>query len=578
LTTVISQYIVEEVEQFRISGRSDSAAFLAWFLTNLFRVDEEDSRDAVCDSVNDKGLDGILVDEQTTEIILFQAKFRLSKSKTQGDKDLRDFAGAAKWFQSSSSVRSLIDSTASEELKSVVRRLDLPKRLDEGFSIRLVFISSLPFDANAKDFIRMYNDPKLPLVAWDVNQLNSRYATFARAEKIVGHYDFDLPKRGYLLRGISGKIDVMVAPLKAVQLVQLEGIGDRSLFARNVRFGLGNTRINRDIKNTILDKNEHENFFLYHNGVTLLCDRFKPKGKKLRVWNYAIVNGCQSLISFYDAKDSLSDKLLVPAKVVMVGPKRSRMAEDITYYNNNQNSISMKDLRSNDRTQVDLQRQFSKFFGDKVFYRIKRGEEVPAGALVIENDLAAQLILSTYCEEPENAHQKYKLFDQNYSKIFHRNIGAEHIYFAHLIYSSIGDAFRLVDDPLVRDYKLAKFFVLHLAHAVLNSDSIGRQLLVDPRKVILKNEAPLRKAIKQFVEILVTEFNYLVKNKQQQPMQPQQQAAYFDYKSDLKSKEEVRKMTDEIVKSYNLVLVRHPEDSFSRIITRDGKISPNTLV
>jgi hypothetical protein len=570
LATAISQAIVDEVEQFRIKGRTDSAAFLAWFLANLFRVEEEDARDAVCDSLNDKGIDGILVDEQTTEIILFQAKFKLGKNKTQGDNDLRNFAGAARWFQSSSAVQSLIDSTASEELKSLVRRLEIPKKLVEGFSVRLVFISSLPFDANAKDFIRMYNDPSNPLVAWDLNQLNSRYARFARAEKILGHYVFDLPKRGYVLKNISGKIDVMVVPLKAVQLAQLEGIADRSLFARNVRFGLGNTRINRDIKNTILDENEHQNFFLYHNGVTLLCDRFKRRGKKVRVVNYAIVNGCQSLISFYDAKDQLSDKLLVPAKVVMVGPKRSRIAEDITYYNNNQNSISMKDLRSNDRTQVDLQKQFNDYFGDNVFYRIKRGEEVPNGALVIENDLAAQLILSSYCEEPENSHQKYKLFDQNYSKIFHRNISAEHIYFTHLIYSAIGDAFTIIDDPLVRDYKLAKFFVLHLAYSVLNDDVIGHQLLVTPRKAILKNEKHLRKTIKQLVQILVTEFNYLVKNRQQ--------TGYFDYKSDLKSKEEVRKMTDEIIKSYKVVLIRHPEDSFEHIITEDGKIDPKTLL
>lgn len=561
--------MLDEVEQFRIKGRTDSAAFLTWFLANLFRVDEDDAPDAVCDSVNDKGIDGILVDEQTTEIILFQAKFKRGKDKTQGDNDLRNFAGAAKWFQSSSAVQSLINSTASEELKSLVMRLEIPKRLDEGFSVRLVFISSLPFDDNAKDFIRMHNDPSL--VAWDADQINSRYVRFARAEKILGHYVFDLPRRGYVLKNISGKIDVMVVPLKAVQLAQLEGIADRSLFARNVRFGLGNTRINRDIRNTILDENEHQNFFLYHNGITLLCDRFKRRGKKLRVVNYAIVNGCQSLMSFYDAKDQLSDKLLVPAKIVMVGPKRSRIAEDITLYNNNQNSISMKDLRSNDRTQIDLQKQFKDYFGDNVFYRIKRGEEPPNGALVIENDLGAQLILSSYCREPENSHQKYKLFDQNFSKIFHRNIGAEHIYFIHLIYSAIQETFSIVDDPLVRDYKLAKFFVVQLAYTVLNDDAIGRQLLVNPRKAILKNEKHLRKAIKQLVQILVTEFNYLVKNRQQTK-------TYFDYKSDLKSKDEVRKMTDEIIKSYKVVLIRHPEDSFEHIITEDGKIDPTTLL
>jgi len=149
----LSQEIVDEVEQFRIAGRNDSAAFLAWFLANLFRVEEEDARDAVCDHTNDKGIDGVLVDEQTSEIILFQAKFRLARNKTQGDNDLRNFVGAAKWFQSKSSVNSLLtDSTATDDLKSLVKRLEILKLIDQ-YSVRLVFISSLPFDANAKEFI-----------------------------------------------------------------------------------------------------------------------------------------------------------------------------------------------------------------------------------------------------------------------------------------------------------------------------------------------------------------------------------------------------------------------------------------
>lgn len=64
-----------EVKEYHIQGRSESAAFLAWFLFKFFRVDTEQASDAVCDSQNDKGIDGILVDDQTAEILLFQAKF-----------------------------------------------------------------------------------------------------------------------------------------------------------------------------------------------------------------------------------------------------------------------------------------------------------------------------------------------------------------------------------------------------------------------------------------------------------------------------------------------------------------------
>jgi len=250
--------------------------------------------------------------------------------------------------------------------------------------------------------------------------------------------------------------------------------------------------------------------------------------------------------------------------VVKVGPKRSRIAEDITYYNNNQNAISMKDLRSNDRIQTGLQNQFKEYFGDRVFYKIKRGEEVPSSATEIDNGLAAQLLLSFYCTEPENAHQKYKLFDQNYSRIFSRDINAEQIYFVFRIFEAVSEAFRDVEDPLIRDYKLSKFFLIYVIRLLLNEDEIGRQIFEKPKVPILRHEEQIKEAIKKLAKMLVVEFNYLVRSRKE--------TGYFDYKSDLKSREEVRGMAMELTKAYQRGLVRHPEESFRAMLTRDGRI------
>ena len=42
------------------------------------------------------------------------------------------------------------------------------------------------------------------------------------------------------------------------------------LFARNIRGYLGNTEINRVMKNTI--EKESEYFWYYNNGITIVCD------------------------------------------------------------------------------------------------------------------------------------------------------------------------------------------------------------------------------------------------------------------------------------------------------------------
>lgn len=44
-----------------------------------------DAQDAICDKANDKGVDGIYVDNNTEEIIVFQSKLVQNDNKTLGD-------------------------------------------------------------------------------------------------------------------------------------------------------------------------------------------------------------------------------------------------------------------------------------------------------------------------------------------------------------------------------------------------------------------------------------------------------------------------------------------------------------
>ena len=75
--TQFSTKLRAEVERFRDGFRESSAAFLVWYLVNFFRISEQDAKDAVCDKIGDKGIDGVWIDETENdeEIYLFQSKF-----------------------------------------------------------------------------------------------------------------------------------------------------------------------------------------------------------------------------------------------------------------------------------------------------------------------------------------------------------------------------------------------------------------------------------------------------------------------------------------------------------------------
>ncbi len=130
-----------EVQQFFCNGRRDSASFLIWYLQNFFRIEQQDAIDCVCDSINDKGIDGIYVDEEDEEIFLFQTKYSPEDNREQGDNDIRNFIGAKQWFNNEDTVNQLLSSTASQELKAIVNRLNLREKIRSEFEVYLQFVT-----------------------------------------------------------------------------------------------------------------------------------------------------------------------------------------------------------------------------------------------------------------------------------------------------------------------------------------------------------------------------------------------------------------------------------------------------
>jgi hypothetical protein len=78
--------LVKLVAPYNIEGRTESAAFLRWFLENKVRLEETDADDAICDASNDRGIDGIVVNDLNEQVLIFQSKITQNDDRTLGDK------------------------------------------------------------------------------------------------------------------------------------------------------------------------------------------------------------------------------------------------------------------------------------------------------------------------------------------------------------------------------------------------------------------------------------------------------------------------------------------------------------
>ncbi len=545
------------IEESKIPGQTHSKTLLRWFLFNVFRLDEIACVDAICDKENDKGIDGVWVDEDSEEIFLFQSVYTEKEDKGLGDKEPKLFVASAEWFSTPENIPTLMSSHANDELKNLTEKLDIEAKLRADYPVRLVFVTTRVRDHNTKDYLRIVNAKGKKLDVWDRQRLLGQFGDLTRNTRVGGEHTFQSNLPGFDSQIVKG-VRMHVRPIRASDIAAMKGISDRTLFSLNVRFGLGRTRVNRDLEKAVRDKEQHSRFVIFHNGVTIICRTLEAKKDRVTISDYSIVNGCQSAITFFDNSDFLSDQLMIIAKFIEVG-SNDVLAEDITYRSNNQNGINLRDLRSNDRVQLLLQKQFEERFGGNPEYVIKEGDEGKASE-VISNDRAAQWLMAVYLQEPYGTHQKSKLFGSDYSRVFRHGITPEKIYFAYLISLSACSAIQGIEDPAVRTYQLSRFILMGIVADILAGDTTGSKLLGEPENFLPSQRKTVEAALERFTRLLIPDFNYYIKEKQSG-------GGYFDYKNTFKNGEEYGAMLADIRKSYQKSIIKHPDEKFEAIFS-----------
>ena len=237
---------------YLIDGRTASASFIAWFLENVLRLDDVTATHAICDGPGDRGIDGIHVDEDTSEVIFIQSKLRQSSVGNLGDKAIRDFAGSVAQFDTPDKVRAAIEDAPESELAKLLVRSELEKHLAGGYDVKRLFVTNSLVNAQgraAADALSVEVD--------DRETIADRYVEISSPSGIVGDATFDVSDTGFIEFNAGGKARLYLVIVKAAELLALDGLADGTLFAQNVRLSLGSTKVNKEIAQTVSKPGEH---------------------------------------------------------------------------------------------------------------------------------------------------------------------------------------------------------------------------------------------------------------------------------------------------------------------------------
>ena len=140
---------------------------------------------------------------------------------------------------------------------------------------------------------------------------------------------------------------------------------------------------------------------LFNNGISIVCDFYEVSDFsatcRLKIVNPLIVNGGQTTKALYSLKESkkLSQKISVLTRIYET--QQDHLINKITEGTNTQNSISLRDIKSNQA----VQKKVKDYFSNKgIFLDIKRDlnsqQEKDNHRGFIANDTLLQAYVSFY--------------------------------------------------------------------------------------------------------------------------------------------------------------------------------------
>jgi hypothetical protein len=523
-----------------------SGRFIRWFLEHIYRLEEVDADDACVDAKHDKGVDAIYVDDVSEIIFIIQAKTKTKDNSEFGDTDLKEFYGTLQQFDSKEKIDAVLEETKNEKLKQTIVRTGLASKVDT-YEVRGVFISNARANEDAKTILNKLSKIEL----FDADAIAGDYIDLNVDGGIKGAYYFDISDSDVIEYDAGGAAArIFLAP--ALNLLKMDGIIDGRLFEQNVRFALGNTKVNKGLRLSIKEKGEHKNFPLYHNGINVLCKSILSQTEeRIEIEDYVVVNGAQSLTSLMAEKAKITEGLKILVKLIETKGDTT-LSQAITTKSNNQNAIKARDLKSNHKIQQRLQAEVNITSNGVVSYEIKQGD-VNKGKSVLSNESAGLILLAMDLAQPWSCHQKYKVMDDLHSDIF----GRPAVTGARILgywegFKAVESALVEIDDKQLAYYNLTKYFVSYAVVAVLRTDPIGVAMLENMENILASKKS------KELVEIFGDLAKSLALDLNAEVIG--ESGEVFDYKNELKSPTWCKKMSAKLVAQYSKDVMRKKAD------------------
>ncbi|WP_225755196.1 AIPR family protein [Actinotalea sp. Marseille-Q4924] len=470
----------------------ERSVLLLWFLRNVVGVDDLDAYEYICDGDDDYGVDGLFLEAAAGDgpetLVVYQSKYTEGPTNA-GPNSLHGLISAASHFSTVENLESLLAGRIEPRLRRLVAEFDLIRKLRAGairdgkLRIRIALVTTGVLNAQAKRLVGSTNGDRWSgyLTVYDLGRLGP--LAQAVATPTITTSDIVAPCKSSE-RVVIGESPnrVVIAAVRATDIVKWDGIETRALFELNVRREVRRNRVRDQLDRAIRRPHEHKDFLAYHNGMTVVCESLDLKRGSLVARKPSVVNGAQSTIAFdrAAADGELTEELRVFVKFVEVA-RRPQLQKEISWRSNTQTAVNARNLVALGGPQQRLVTEFGESFPDITYETRPDATLSQSSGYVIKNDDAAQLLCAVFNAMPWLAVKRLALFEsENHAMIFNERITAAHVVLADQIKRAVEAGKDRVPAVYRKSWQLSRMVMVYLVGEVLRSDERLRALLESP--------------------------------------------------------------------------------------------------
>lgn len=446
MNQIIKSYLDAHIKEYNIENTDITWAFEHFVnkcIINGISLDRFDPNDIMTEK-GEIGLDGVAIilngqlitDVETCQSFFEQndkiyVKFVFIQAKTSESFDggeISTFFKGIKHFFEAKEVRP----QTNEKMENLInikdfiysKAIDLPVKpsLEMYYACCGKWDSSNNLINNVNTDVRFFEDlgdfSGVNFYPYDNDKIITIYKEMRR--KIVKSFNMEKRLPFYPMKGVKVAYFGLIKCRDIANLLTDEqGRLFNNIFEDNVRDFQGYNPVNSEIKNSILDNESQNRFSVLNNGITIIAKSIETEGDTITLFDYQIVNGCQTSRVIFDNSSSLLDNSCVLAKIIQV--ENEDVLDKIVYTSNRQTEVKYEAFSSANHFHKLLQEYYNSIAPEFRLYYERRSKQYDMDLSINKNKvvtLAVQTFsyISMFLNEPHSANRYYGEVLQAYKK------------------------------------------------------------------------------------------------------------------------------------------------------------------